>query len=78
MSSKAATHAWPVAINGMAGQSRPERKEWMQRASAEAFLHDPRIIRKQGEKKMNNRIMGVHKEVTEMEEEEENLTCAWK
>jgi hypothetical protein len=62
----------------MAGQSRPERKEWMQRASVEAFLHDPRIIRKQGEKKMNNRIMGVHKEVTEMEEEEENLTCAWK
>ena len=76
MSSIAAAHAWPVASNGMAGQRRPERKEWMQRASAEVFLHDPRIIRKQGEKKMNNRTVEAHKEVTEMEEEEENLTCA--
>jgi hypothetical protein len=60
MNNIAAVHAWPVASNGMADQSRPERKEWMQRASAEVFLHDPMIIRKQEEKKMNNRTMEAH------------------
>jgi hypothetical protein len=45
----------------------------MQRASPETLLCDPRIIRKQGEKKKNIRIMEAHREVAEKEEEEENV-----
>jgi hypothetical protein len=42
-----------VAINGKSGQNKP-------RALGEAFLHDPRIIRKQGRKEMNNKSMGAY------------------
>jgi hypothetical protein len=37
------------------------------------FLHDPRIIRKQGEKKRSSRNMEAHTEEEEMEEDMEDI-----
>jgi hypothetical protein len=53
--------------------ARAQKKDLMQMASSSMFPHDPRIIRKQGEKKRSSIDMEVHRQGEEMEEGMENI-----
>jgi hypothetical protein len=50
-----------------------ESKNRIQWASLAMFLHDPRIIRKQGEEKRSNRDMEAHRQEEETEEDMEDV-----